>query len=263
MAARAIESHSSRVITVLISPFISCSARLPIYILLTGAFFGAHASFVLISIYVVGVMVAAATALLMRRVLFKRDDTPFVMELPPYRLPTLRTTLRHMWDKGAQYLRKMGGVILAASIVVWVLSYYPREAEHSWLERIGMAAEPVMRPLGIPWEGSVALVAGVGAKEITVSTLGVLYAGSDADEDSLPGHLIAPDPVTGLPDWTGPAALAFMIFALLYFPCLAALAAIRKETGSWRWVALSVVYNTAVAWVVAWVAYTFALLLGF
>jgi ferrous iron transport protein B len=265
MAARAIESRSSRIITVLISPFISCSARLPIYILLVGAFFPGNASFVLISIYVVGILVAALTALVMRKTLFKRDDTPFVMELPPYRMPTLRTTLRHMWDKGKQYLRKMGGVILAASIVVWVLSYYPREAEHSYLERIGMAAEPIMRPLGIPWEGSVALVAGVGAKEITVSTLGVLYAADGETEDSaevsLPDHMVAPDPATGLPDWTPAAALAFMIFALLYFPCLAALAAIRKETGGWQWVALSVVYNTLAAWVVAWLAYTFANLL--
>jgi ferrous iron transport protein B len=261
MAARAIESRSSRIITVLISPFISCSARLPIYILLVGAFFPSRASFVLISIYVVGILVAALTAILMRRTMFKRDDTPFVMELPPYRLPTLRTTLRHMWDKGKQYLRKMGGVILAASIVVWVLSYYPREAEHSYLERIGIAAEPVMRPLGIPWEGSVALVAGVGAKEITVSTLGVLYSGDEEGGGaSLAAHLIAPDPATGSPDWTPAAALAFMIFALLYFPCLAALAAIRKETGSWRWVVVSVIYNTAAAWVVAWVIYNIATL---
>ncbi len=254
MAARAIESRSSRIITVLISPFISCSARLPIYILLVGAFFPGRASLVLISIYVVGILVAAATALVMRRVMFKADDTPFVMELPPYRMPTLRTTLRHMWDKGRQYLRKMSGVILAASIVVWVLSYYPRGGEHSYLERAGMAVAPVMRPLGIPWEGGVALVAGVGAKEITVSTLGVLYSEGNGEED-LPHRLTAPDPTTGAPDWTPASALAFMIFALLYFPCLAALAAIRKETGSWRWVALSVVYNTLVAWLVAWAAY--------
>ena len=264
MAARAIESRSSRIITVLIAPFISCSARLPIYILLVGAFFPGNASLVLISVYVVGILVAAATALVMRKTMFKRDDTPFVMELPPYRLPTLRTSLRHMWDKGRQYLRKMGGVILAASIVVWVLSYYPRGAEHSYLERAGLAVAPVMRPLGIPWEGGVALVAGVGAKEITVSTLGVLYAengdGSEVDQEeaeaNLPDRLVSPDPATGVPDWTPAAAFAFMIFALLYFPCLAALAAIRKETGSWLWVALSVVYNTAVAWLIAWLAYT-------
>ncbi len=256
MAARAIESRSSRIITVLISPFISCSARLPIYILLAGAFFPGHASLVLFSIYLFGILIAALTALVMRKTMFKRDDTPFVMELPPYRLPTLRTTLRHMWDKGKQYLRKMGGVILAASVVVWVLSYYPREAEHSYLERIGMAAEPVMRPLGIPWEGSVALVAGVGAKEITVSTLGVLYADNgEESEASLPEHMVAPDPVTGVPDWTPVSALSFMVFALLYFPCLAALAAIRKEAGGWKWVALSVVYNTLIAWVAAWLVY--------
>ena len=262
MAARAIESRSSRIITVLISPFISCSARLPIYILLVGAFFPSSASLVLISIYVVGILVAAATALMMRKIMFKRDDTPFVMELPPYRMPTLRTSLRHMWDKGKQYLRKMGGVILAASVIVWVLSYYPRGEEHSYLERAGLAVAPVMRPLGIPWEGGVALVAGVGAKEITVSTLGVLYSEAESAEtdaaeaeDNLPHRLVAPDPVTGVPDWTPAAALAFMIFALLYFPCLAALAAIRKETGSWRWVALSIVYNTVVAWLVAWLAY--------
>ena len=261
MAARAIESRSSRIITVLISPFISCSARLPIYILLVGAFFPSHASLVLISIYVIGILVAAATAILLRKTMFNRDDTPFVMELPPYRLPTFRTTLRHMWDKGKQYLRKMGGVILAASILIWVLSYYPREAEHSYLERIGIAVEPVMRPLGIPWEGGVALVAGVGAKEISVSTLGVLYADADTTDDteaeaSLPEHLVAPDPATGVPDWTPAAALAFMIFALLYFPCPAAIAAIRKETGSTRWVVFSIIYNTLVAWLVAWLAYT-------
>ncbi len=256
MAARTIESRSSRIITVFISPFISCSARLPIYILLVGAFFPGHASLVLISIYVTGILVAAATALLLRKTLFKRDDTPFVMELPPYRLPTLRTTLRHGWDKGRQYLRKMGGVILAASIVVWVLSYYPRESEHSYLERIGIAAEPVMRPLGIPWEGSVALVAGVGAKEITVSTLGVLYSDSGTGKTDLGPRLTAPDPASGVPDWTPLAALSFMIFALLYFPCLAALAAIRKETGSARWVVLAVIYNTAVAWLVAWLVHT-------
>jgi ferrous iron transport protein B len=267
MAARAIESRSSRIITVLISPFISCSARLPIYILFVGAFFPGHASWVLIGVYVAGIVVAAATAWLMRRLMFKKDDTPFVMELPPYRLPTLRTTLRHMWDKGRQYLRKMGGIILAASIVVWLLSYYPRTPNgeapvRSYLERIGMAAEPIMRPLGIPWEGSVALVAGVGAKEVTVSTLGVLYAdgGEDAAvaEASLPDRLVMVNEQSGKPDWTPAAALAFMIFALLYFPCLAALAAIKKETGSMRWVVLAVVYNTAVAWLVAWLVYMLA-----
>ncbi|MDR2913177.1 MAG: ferrous iron transport protein B [Alistipes sp.] len=260
MAARAIESRSSRIITVLISPFISCSARLPIYILLTGAFFPERAGLVLTAMYLVGIVVAAGTALLMRHTMFKRDDTPFVMELPPYRLPTLRTIWRHTWNKGGQYLRKMGGVILAASVVVWMLSYYPRGEESSYLERAGVAIEPVMRPLGIPWEGGVALVAGVGAKEITVSTLGVLYArgGEDAawSEVRLPVRMARPDLVTGVPDWTPLAALSFMVFALLYFPCLAALGAMLKETGSWRWVVFSVVYNTAVAWLTSWAVWT-------
>ncbi|MDR0907851.1 MAG: ferrous iron transport protein B [Rikenellaceae bacterium] len=267
MAARTIESRSSRIITVLISPFISCSARLPIYILLTGTFFSRHAGLVLISMYALGIVVAALTAILMRRVWFKKDDTPFVMELPPYRLPTLRTSVRHTWDKGKQYLRKMGGVILVASILVWVLSYYPRgtadmthaqQQEQSYLGRAGGFVEPVMRPLGIPWEGSVALVAGVGAKEITVSTLGVLYSGGDSETDlaSLPARLRQTDPRTGASDWTPLAALSFMIFALLYFPCFAALAAIRKEAGGVWWTVFSVVYNTLLAWVVAFVVYT-------
>ncbi|MDR2893944.1 MAG: ferrous iron transport protein B [Alistipes sp.] len=260
MAARAIESRSSRIITVLISPFMSCSARLPIYILMAGAFFPRHASIVMIAIYLVGIGAAAVTAIVMRRGLFKKDDTPFVMELPPYRLPTLRTTLRHMWEKGAHYLRKMGGVILAASVVVWMLSYYPREAPDSWLERVGVAVEPAMRPLGIPWEGSVALVAGVGAKEITVSTLAVLYAKDNEEaawtQERMPVRMARPDAATGVPDWTPLSALSFMVFALLYFPCLAALAAIRKETGSARWVVVAVVYNTAVAWLAAWVVWT-------
>ena len=264
MAARAIESRSSRIITVLISPFISCSARLPIYILLIGAFFPSHASLVLISIYVVGILVAAATALLFRKTMFRRDDTPFVMELPPYRMPTLRTVSRHMWDKGKQYLRKMGGIILVASIAVWALSYYPRpeaemtaaeQSEQSWLGRAGQFAAPVMEPLGIPWEGTVALMAGVGAKEVTVSTLGVLYAkdGEDieAADEGLSQRLAHPDADTGTRDWTPLAALSFMIFALLYFPCPAALAAIRKEAGGWKWMALSILYNTMVAWLVA------------
>lgn len=265
MAARTVESRSSRIITVFISPFISCSARLPIYILLAGTFFPDHAGLVLISMYVLGITMAVLTAFAMRRTMFRRDDTPFVMELPPYRMPFARTTLRHMWDKGYQYLRKMGGIILAASIVVWMLSYYPRgtkdmthrqQQEQSYLGRAGKFVEPVMRPLGISWRGSVALVAGVGAKEITVSTLGVLYSGDgQGDMESLPARLRHPDPLTGKPEWTPLSALSFMIFALLYFPCLAALAAIRKEAGGIKWAVLSVVYNTLVAWLVAFIIY--------
>ncbi len=175
-----------------------------------------------------------------------------------------------MWVKGRQYLKKMGGVILVASVAVWVLSYYPRptegmtaaeQREHSYLGRVGMFVEPVMRPLGIPWRGSVALVAGMGAKESIVSTMGVLYSsGSGEDPDAemanLPVRIASADPETGVPDWTPVSALSFMVFTLLYFPCLAAVAAIRKEAGGWRWAVLAVVYSTLVAWVAAWLVWT-------
>ncbi len=270
MAAQGISNRQSRIITVMVAPFMSCSARLPIYILLVGTFFPTNASLVLITIYLVGIVVAALTALLMRRFVFRTTQEPYVAELRPYRVPTVRATLADMWNNGKQYLRKMGGVILAASILVWVLSYYPRptegmtaaqQREHSYLGRVGQFVEPVMSPLGIPWKGSVALVAGIGAKESTVSTLGVLYSSSSDSENpevelvNLPARLSVPDPQTGKPDWTPLAALSFMIFALLYFPCPATLAAIRKEAGGWRWVIISVAYSTSVAWGVAWFVY--------
>ncbi len=184
MACRTIESRSSRLITILITPFMSCSARIPIYLLLAGTFFAADASMVMIGLYVLGVVLAVVTARLMRRFMFPVDETPFVMELPPYRLPTWKTTLTHMWDKCAQYLRKMGGMILVASVVVWFLSYYPRtdagntpeHYENSYLGRLGRTCEPVFSPLGLNWKAGVALLSGVPAKEIIVSTLGVLYS---------------------------------------------------------------------------------------
>ncbi len=277
MAAQNISNRSSRIITVMVAPFMSCSARLPIYILLVGTFFPRGASLVLVGIYVIGIVVAALTALVMRRVMFRGEEDPYFASLPPYRVPTAKATLMDMWRNSREYLKKMGGVILAASILVWGLSYYPRpepgmtaaeQREHSYLGRVGQFVEPVMSPLGIPWKGSVALVAGIGAKESTVSTLGVLYstAGSEdaGGEDlmaSLPARLSEPDPETGEADWTPLAALSFMIFALLYFPCPATLAAIRKETGGGRWVVASVVYSTLIAWGVAWGVYNVGLLI--
>ncbi len=185
MASRTIESRSSRLITILITPFMSCSARIPIYLLLTGTFFAANAGSVMLGLYVLGIVLAVVTARLMRRFLFPVDETPFVMELPPYRLPTWKTTLTHMWDKCAQYLKKMGGMILIASVIVWFLSYYPRTDEtagtethyaNSYLGRLGKGCEPVFSPLGFNWKASVALLSGLPAKEIVVSTLGVLYS---------------------------------------------------------------------------------------
>ncbi|MCM1151889.1 MAG: ferrous iron transport protein B [Alistipes sp.] len=281
MACRTIESRSSRLITILITPFMSCSARLPIYILLAGTFFPAHAGWVMTGLYVLGVAVAILTARLLRRFLFPVDETPFVMELPPYRLPTWKTTLTHMWDKCAQYLRKMGGMILVASIVVWFLSYYPRteqaEAdraahyENSYLGRIGKGCEPIFGPLGMNWKTGVALLSGVGAKEIVVSTLGVLYSENSAADSSDPAFSAVPsgDDAEEAPaaesaalsrrliasgDFTTASALAFLVFILLYFPCIATVAAIGAEAG-WRWALAAVVYDTLLAWLVAWGVY--------
>ncbi|TFU94328.1 ferrous iron transport protein B [Barnesiella sp. WM24] len=283
MASRAIESRSSRIITILINPFMSCSARLPVYVLLVGTFFSRHASLVFLGLYLTGILVAVLTARLLRRFWFKTDETPFVMELPPYRIPTLKASLRHMWGKGEQYLKKMGGIILVASIIVWALNYFPLHDEDSstpsmeamiagddskidtsrdsYLEMIGKAVNPVMEPLGFHWRTTVAAIAGAPAKEIVVSTLGVLYTGDEEiDDKSLSARLTVPNPVTGRPDFTAASALSLMVFVLLYFPCMATVTAIVRETGSWKYGAFSVVYNTAVAWLVAWLVYNVALM---
>lgn len=291
MASRSIESRSSRLITILINPFMSCTARLPIYVLLIGTFFEAHAALVFFCLYVTGVAVAVITAKMLRKFFYKQDETPFVMELPPYRIPTMKTAMRHMWWKGKQYLQKMGGIILVGSIVIWALNYFPlhsndsstpeavaeREtediaatagsdsainfAEDSYLEMLGKAINPVMAPIGMSWRATVAVIAGIPAKEIVVSTLGVLYTGDDEVEDSTLGaKLTSPNPITGKPDFTAASALAFMIFVLLYCPCLATVVAIIKETGDWRYGLFAVVYNTAVAWLVAFVVYRVGML---
>lgn len=285
MSSRAIESRTSRLITILINPFMSCSARLPVYVLLVGTFFEHHAAFVILGLYCLGVAVAMVTARLLRRFRFKTDVTPFVMELPPYRIPTLKASLRHTWGKGQQYLKKMGGVILVASIIVWALNYFPLHNEQStainsdgtpvlastddsridihrdsYLEMAGKLVNPIMEPLGFHWRASVAALAGIPAKEIVVSTLGVLYTGDEeADDASLSTRLTAVNPSTGVADFSAASALSFMIFILLYCPCIATVTAIVKETHSWKYGAFSVVYNTLVAWLVAFVAYQIAL----
>ena len=270
MATRTIESRSSRLITILINPFISCSARLPVFVLLAGTFFPQCAGTVLFGIYIFGCVVAICTARLLRKFMFGPDETPFVMELPPYRIPTLNATLRHMWERSEQYLRKIGGLILVAAVIIWFLSYYPRQdvsagavatqtqSEYSYLGRIGKVCEPVMEPLGLDWRASVAMVSGAAAKEIVVSTLGVLYSVEDAEENtaSLSARLIASE------NYSRAAALAMMIFILLYFPCIATIAAISQEAGHWRWALFSVVYNTTLAWLLAWVAYRIGIFFG-
>ncbi|MCM1163391.1 MAG: ferrous iron transport protein B [Muribaculaceae bacterium] len=279
MASRSIESRSSRIITILINPFISCSARIPIYVLLIGTFFSAHATLVFICVYVFGILVASLTARLLRRFWFGPDETPFVMELPPYRIPTAKATMRHTWAKGEQYLRKMGGIILVASIVVWALNYFPRHDEDSttlttvaddvrinpdtdsYLMMMGKAVNPVMEPLGFHWRATVAAIAGIPAKEIVVSTLGVLYTGDEeASDQTLSTRLREPNPITGRPDFTAASALAFMVFILLYCPCIATVTAVVRETGSPRYGLFTVVYNTAIAWLMALAVYHIALL---
>lgn len=266
MASRAIESRSSRLITILINPFMSCSARVPIYVLLIGTFFPAHAALVFMGVYMTGILVAVLTARMLRRSLFRKEETPFVMELPPYRIPTLRSSLRHTWGKGKEYLKKMGGIILVASIVVWALNYFPIHDDSdihqdSYLESIGKAVNPVMEPLGFGWRSTVAALAGVPAKEIVVSTLGVLYTDDEAvSQAKLGERLQSVNPSTGQPDFGAAEALSFMVFILLYCPCIATVTAIARETGSWKWALFSIVYNTLVAWLVAWGVYRLALL---
>ncbi len=251
MASRTIENRKSRLVTMFINPLMSCSARLPIYLVLTAAFFPHHASLVLLSVYAIGIVLAIVMARLFCRFLVKGDDTPFVMELPPYRLPTSKAIFRHTWEKGAQYLRKMGGIILVASVVIWALGYYPQsesyetvteQQENSYIGRIGKAIEPVMEPLGFDWKLGVGLLSGVGAKELVVSSLGVLYA-DNAEADAL--NLGQRIPITPL------VAFGYMVFVLIYFPCIATLAAIKGETGSWKWTLFVAGYTTVLAWVAA------------
>lgn len=264
MATRTIESRSSRIITILITPFMSCSARLPVFILLTGTFFPKYAAFVLIGLYLFGALIAVITARLLRHTHFKADETPFVMELPPYRWPTLHATIRHMWDKCEQYLKKIGTVILLATIIIWVLSYYPHneattsninetelqnmsQYENSYIGKIGKFIEPVMKPMGLNWRASVALITSIPAKELVVSTLGVLYG--DKNGGSLSDSLLSSG------DFNHRSALAFMIFILLFFPCIATVAAVASETGKRSWALFTVIYNTVIAWLAAYGIY--------
>lgn len=255
LASRTIENRKSRLVTILINPLMSCSARLPIYLLLVGVFFPHHASLVLLSIYSLGIILAVVMARLFSHFLVKGDDTPFVMELPPYRMPTSKAIFRHTWEKGAQYLRKMGGVIMVASIIIWVLGYYPRpsesmdlaqQQENSYIGRIGKAIEPAIEPLGFDWKLGIGILSGVGAKELVVSSLGVLYADdAEADETTLAQRL----PITPL------VAYGYMVFILLYFPCVATLAAIRQEAGGWKWAAFAAAYTTILAWIMSFAVY--------
>ena len=277
MSTRTIESRRSRLITMLILPLMSCSARLPIYIMITGTFFAVqYQSIIMISLYAIGIVLSVIMSRIFSRWIVKGEDLPFVMELPPYRFPTSKTIMRHTWEKGKQYLKKMGGIILVASIIVWALGYFPHDSsltsqqqqEQSYIGRIGKTIEPVFKAQGFDWRLDVGLIAGVGAKEIVASTIGVLYSGSDsvADEDN--GNGQATDKYTTLYQKmsdngiTPLIAFCYLLFVLIYFPCVATIVAIKHESGSWRWALFAAVYTTALAWIVSAAVYQTGMLLG-
>ena len=255
MATRTIEDRKSRLITMLVNPLMSCSARLPIYLVMIGAFFPNCASFMLLCIYTAGILLAVIMARIFSKFLVKGEDSPFVMELPPYRMPTSKSIMRHTWEKGAQYLKKMGGIIMIASIIIWFLGYYPRhdahesvaeQQENSYIGQIGKAIEPVIKPLGFDWKLGIGLISGVGAKELVVSTLGVLYTNEgDVENVNLSDRI----PITPL------VALAYMLFVLIYFPCIATFAAIKQESGSWKWAIFAAGYTTGLPRLVAFTVF--------
>lgn len=295
LSTRTIESRNSRMITMLINPFMSCSARLPVYLLFVGVFFKSYASFVLFGLYFTGILLAVISARLFKRFLFPKEDMPFVMELPPYRMPTVRSVAMHMWDKSQQYLRKMGGVILIASIIIWFLGYFPldkereerygdlvsqieqkeelteddREAqieevmdqyniehqEESYIGRIGKSIEPIMAPLGFDWKISVSLLSGMAAKEVVVSTLGVLYTGDSENQESLEARLTSESRADGTPTFTPLVVVSLLLFVLIYFPCVATIVAIKEESGSWKWGVFSILYTTILAWLISFIVY--------
>lgn len=294
MSTRMIGSRNSRMITMLIVPFMSCSARLPVYILFVSAFFAKHGSLIMLGLYAVGILVAVITALLLRKSFFKEEDTPFVMELPPFRMPTIKSVIIHMWERSKMYLLKMGGPILIASIIIWFLGYFPydkqRDADYdrkisqieesvlsdedksnmitelryakntdhqvnSYIGKIGHFIEPVMKPLGFDWKISVSLLSGMAAKEIVISTMGVLYTGDSDNQQSLQDRLHVERHADGSPIFTPLVVIGFLLFTLIYFPCIATIVAIKEESHSWKWALFSVFYSTGLAWLFAFVVY--------
>ena len=264
MATRTIENRKSRLITMLIIPLMSCAGRMPVYILIAGAFFPRHAGLVLLGLYGLGIGLAIVAAKIMS-FFFKEDDLPFVMELPPYRVPTAKSIFRHTWEKGKQYLQKMSGIILICSLAIWFLGYFPNhdaydsvqeQQEHSFIGYVGKAMEPVLSPLGFDWRMGVGIVAGVGAKELVVSTLGVMYADDvPSGPDSVGDTKLQKALVKSV---TPAGALAYMVFILLYFPCIATFIAIRNESGGWKWAILTAVYTIVLAWVAAFITFNVA-----
>jgi ferrous iron transport protein B len=250
-------------VTMLVIPFMSCGAKLPVYILIIGAFFPDDPALVLFAVYGIGVFIAMTSSLLLKKTLFRGEDAPFVMELPPYRIPTFRSTVFHMWDKAWLYLKKMGGIILAASIVVWALGYFPRPdeslgetrdsaLENSYIGRMGKLAEPVFDPIGFDWKTNVAVISGVAGKEIVVSTLSVLHA---ADEGKDLSEKLKNSGSFGTGENSRLRAFVFLLFILLYVPCIATITAIKNESGKWKWAVFSLFFTTSAAWLVSFIVY--------
>ncbi|MFA5905660.1 MAG: ferrous iron transporter B, partial [Desulfobacula sp.] len=269
MATRTLESRKDRILTILMTPFMSCSARLPVYIVLAGSFFADKAGSIIFGLYFMGIIIAILSGRVLRRILFKGEEAPFIMELPPYRVPMLKSLMIHMWDRSKMFLKKMGGVILVGSIIIWVLSNFPRETSYSpemnhqqeqeriagsYIGRMGKALEPVFAPIGIGWQASVALVSGFVAKEVVVSTMGVLYGvgneGGDALEKALKNSGMTPL-----------SALSIMVFVLLYVPCFATVMTIYREASA-VWAGFNLIYTTMVAWCMSFLVYRTGLLLG-
>jgi ferrous iron transport protein B len=300
LPTRNLKTRHDRLLTMLIIPFMSCSARLPVYILISGALFPEHAGNVIFLLYMTGVVFSLLMSVLFKNTLFLHKEAPFVMELPVYRNPGIRITLRHMWGKGVHYLKKMGGVILVASIAIWALGYFPRDIEyskdydalvsqeqqeneislllrqreaerqeHSMIGRMGKAIEPVIAPLGFDWKMGVALVSGFAAKEIVVSTMGVLYHADESSptaystslESRIQEQVYSSGPRAGQRVFTPLAGLSFMVFTLLYLPCVAVIAAVGKESGSWKWAGFVLFYTTAVAWLASFAIFQVGTLL--
>ena len=278
MATRTIENRKSRLITMLIIPLMSCAGRMPVYILIAGSFFPKNAGLVLLGLYALGILLAIVAAKIMSA-FFKEDDLPFVMELPPYRIPTAKSIFRHTWEKGRQYLQKMSGIILVCSMIIWFLGYFPNhnaydtvqeQQEHSFIGYIGKAMEPVLKPLGFDWKMGVGIVSGVAAKELVVSTLGVMYADDQpvtvAPESVGDSSLEAASESVAetrlqralVKSVTPAGALAYMVFILLYFPCIATFIAIKQEGGGWKWAILTAVYTIILAWVAAFITFNLA-----
>jgi len=312
MATRTIRNRNDRLLTMLIIPFMSCSARLPVYILFISAFFPQSPTLVLIGLYLTGIVLAIITAQVFNKTLFKYKEAPFVMELPPYRIPSLKSTIKHMWDKSAQYLQKVGGIILIAVIIIWALGYFPQQTklhkeystkltelneklksaneieqtnistqiteinssikekqlENSYLGKIGKIVEPIIKPLGFDWRMGIALLSGTAAKEVVVSTMGVLYNAQNGDDNeqlikTLPEVKYTSGKKAGKTVFTPLVALAFLIFILIYSPCIGVIGAIAKESGSWKWSFFMIGYTTTLAWFLAFIVYQIGSLLGF